>query len=67
MSFVIKDDDDVLDRHNEIWEKIKEKLNIKFHSIPVYDEKYVKIKVREFNGVIKANFLGDGVPKENEH
>ena len=67
MSFVIKDDDDVLDRHNEIWEKIKEKLNIKFHSIPVYDEKYVKTKVREFNGVIKANFLGDGVPKENEH
>ena len=67
MSFVIKDDDDVLDRHNEIWEKIKEKLNIKFHSIPVYDEKCVKTKVREFNGVIKANFLGDGVPKENEH
>ena len=67
MSFVIKDDEDVLDRHNEIWEKIKEKLNIKFHSIPVYDEKYVKTKVREFNGVIKANFLGDGVPKENEH
>ena len=67
MSFVIKDDDDVLDRHNEIWEKIKEKLNIKFHSIPVYDEKYVKTKVREFNGVIKTNFLGDGVPKENEH
>ena len=67
MFFVIKDDDDVLDRHNEIWEKIKEKLNIKFHSIPVYDEKYVKTKVREFNGVIKANFLGDGVPKENEH
>ena len=67
MSFVIKDDDDVLDRHNEIWEKIKEKINIKFHSIPVYDEKYVKTKVREFNGVIKANFLGDGVPKENEH
>ena len=67
MSFVIKDDEDVLDRHNEIWEKIKEKLNIKFHSIPVYDEKYVKTKVREFNGVIKTNFLGDGVPKENEH
>ena len=67
MSFVIKDDDDVLDRHNEIWEKIKEKLNIKFHSIPVYDEKYVKTKVREFNGVMKTNFLGDGVPKENEH
>ena len=26
-----------------------------------------KAKVREFNGVIKTNFLGDEVPKENEH
>ena len=23
----------------------------------VYDEKYIKAKVREFNGVIKTNFL----------
>ena len=33
----------------------------------VYDEKYIKAKVREFNGVIKTNFLSDEVPKENEH
>ena len=25
--------------------------------MPVYDEKYIKAKVREFNGVIKTNFL----------
>ena len=43
MSFVIKDDD-VLDKYNEIWDKIKEKLNIKFHSMPVYNEKYIKAK-----------------------
>ena len=66
MSFVIKDDD-VLDKYNEIWDKIKETLSIKFHSMPVYDEKYIKAKVREFNGVIKTNFLSDEVPKENEH
>ena len=35
--------------------------------MPVYDEKYIKAKVREFNGVIKANFLGDEVPKESIH
>ena len=29
MSFVIKADD-VLDTYNEIWDKIKEKLNVKF-------------------------------------
>ena len=66
MSFVIKDDS-VLDKYDEIWDKIKETLNIKFHSVPVYDEKYIKAKVRDFNGVIKKNFLGDEIPKENVH
>ena len=33
----------------------------------VYDEKYIKAKVREFNGVIKKNFLGDEIPRENVH
>ena len=42
-------------------------LNIKFHSTPVYDEKYTKAKVRDFNGAIKTNFLGDKIPKENMH
>ena len=50
MSFVIKFDS-VLDKYNEIQNKIKGELNIKFHSIPVYVEKYIKAKVREFNRV----------------
>ena len=52
MSFMIKDDN-VLDKYNKIWDKIKEKLHIKFHSMPIYDETYIKAKVREFDGVIK--------------
>ena len=56
MSFIIKDDY-VLDKYNEIRDEIKETLNIKFHSMPVYDEKYIKVKPREFNGVIKTNFI----------
>ena len=35
--------------------------------MPVYDEKHIKAKVREFNGVIKTNFLGDEIPKEDMH
>ena len=65
ISFVIKDDD-VLDKYNKIWDKIKETLSIKFHSMPVYDEKYIKTKVRQLNGKIKIHFLGDEVPKENK-
>ena len=65
-SFVIKDDY-VLNKYNEIWDKIKETVNIKLHSMPVYDEKYIKAKAREFNGAIKTNFLGDKIPKESMH
>ena len=64
MSFSIKDDD-VLYKYNKIWDKIKEKLNINFHSQPIYDKKYIKAKVREYDRVIKTNFLGNRVPKEN--
>ena len=66
MSFLIKDVS-VLNKYNEIWDKIEEKLSIKFHSEPVYDQTYIKAKVREFDGKIKRNFLGNAVPKENMH
>ena len=64
MSFLIKDDE-VWDKYDKIWDVIKDKLGIKFHSEPVYKYKYLKTKVREFDGVIKAKFLGKGMPKEN--
>ena len=66
MSFVIKDDN-VLVKYNEIWNKIKNRLNIKLHSMPACDEKYIKAKVSECNGVVKTNFLGSKVSNENVH
>ena len=66
MSFMIKDDK-VWDKYDKIWNVIKDKLGIKFHSEPVYEYKYLRVKVREFEGIIKTNFLGNGVPKENMH
>ena len=55
MSFKIKDDN-VLFRYNEIWNKIKKTLNIRFHSQPIYDEKYIKTKVKTFDYVINTFF-----------
>ena len=43
MSFLIKDDE-VLNKYEEIWSVIKNKLGIKFHSKPVYDQTYIKLK-----------------------
>ena len=53
-------------KYYKIWDVIKDKLGINFHSEPVYEYKYLKAKVREFDGV-KANFLGNNIPKENMH
>ena len=66
MSFFLKDDK-VLGKYNDIWDVIKNKLKIKFHSLAIYDEKYLKTKVREYGGKIKTNFLGNSVPEENMH
>ena len=45
MSFMVKEDG-VLDKYNKIWGKIKNKLNIKFHSIPVYDRNMERLKLK---------------------
>ena len=66
MSFLIKDDE-VWDKYNTIWDVIKDKLGIKFHSEPLYKYKYLKAKIRELDGVIKTNFLSNDMPKENVH
>ena len=45
MSFLIKDDE-VLEKYEKIWDVIKNKLGIKFHSEPIYEKKYLKAKAK---------------------
>ena len=52
MSFLIKDEE-MLDKYKQIWDVIKNKLSIKFHSKPIYDETYIKVKVRELDCKLK--------------
>ena len=66
MCFLIKNSE-VWEKYKEIWNVIKNKLNIKFHSPFIYENKYLKTKLREFDGSIKTNFLGNNVPKENTY
>ena len=66
MCFFIKDDE-VWKKYDEIWDVSKNKLSIKFYSEPISEQKYLKTEVREFDSVIKTNFLGNDTPKENMH
>ena len=47
LSLLIKDDE-VREKYEEIWNLIKGKLGIKFHSEPIYEQRYLKTKLREF-------------------
>ena len=63
MSFKIEDDE-VYIKYNQIWNKIKELLGVKFYSEPIYEDKYIKTKVKTFSSVINTLFSGDKIPKE---
>ena len=63
MSLLVKNSE-VWEKYKDIWDVIKKKLRIKFHSEPIYENKYLKAKVREFDGSIKTNFLGNNIPKK---
>ena len=66
MSFKIEDESVYLE-YNEIWNKIKKTRNIRFHSQPIYDDNYIKTKVKTFNGVINTLFSDSKVPKGGNH
>ena len=64
ISFLIKDDK-LLEKYNEIWEKVKNSLKKEFDSEPVYNEKYLKAKIKSYNVKINTNFHNNKIPKED--
>ena len=64
ISFKIEDDE-VYVKYNQVWNEIKELLGgVKFCSEPIYDDSYIKAKVKTFSDVIKTLFSGGDIPKE---
>ena len=45
----LRKDDEFLEKYNEICEKVKNSTKKKFDSEPVYNEKYLKDKVKSYN------------------
>ena len=63
LSFKIEDDN-VYIKYNQILNKIKELLHVKFYSEPIYEDKYIKRKVKTFSNIINTLLSGDEIPKE---
>ena len=65
MSFKISDKQ-LLKKYNQIWKNVKSLLKIKFDSEPVYgdSDKYIKTKIKIFDGNVNTDFQDKGMPKE---
>ena len=66
MSFKIEDESVYL-KDTEIWNKIKKSLNTRSHGQPIYDDKYMKTKVKTFSNMINTLFSGNEILKEGNH
>ena len=64
MAFLIKDDE-LLKTYSKTWKKVKNSINTEFNSKPVYNEKYLKGKIKSYNGRINTNFHYSKIPNEN--
>ena len=57
--------DELLEKNNEIWEKVKITSKKKKKLNKVYNAKYLKAKIKFCNGKIKTNFHNNKIPKED--
>ena len=63
MFFFIKDEK-LLEKYNEIWKKVSNIIKKEFDSKPVYNEKYIKTKIKSCNEKLNTNFHNNEIPKE---
>ena len=55
MSFRI-DDEKLLEMYKAIWNKIEDLKNIKLNALPVYDDRYIKTKIKTYGNNVCTNF-----------
>ena len=64
MSFQIKNDE-LLEKYNEIWDKVSNIIKKGLNSEPAYNEKYLKTKIKSYKGKISINFHDNNVANES--
>ena len=57
----------ILEKYSEIWNKIKSLIKKEFNSEPVYNDKYIKTKIKIYNHKVYTNFQHNKIPKDNEY
>ena len=53
------------EKNSVIWEKVNNSIKKGFDSEPVYNQKYLKAKIKSYNGKMNTNFHNNKIPKES--
>ena len=60
---IIDDDEKLLEKYKNIWTKIEDLKDIALNAFPVYDERYIRPKIRVCSDKVGTNFRGLNVPE----
>ena len=60
-------DKEILKKYSEIWNKIKSLIKKEFNSKPVYNDKYIKTKMKIYHNKVYANSEHNKIPKDKEY
>ena len=66
MNHLVKDEK-ILKKYLKIWSKIKRLIKKGLNSEPVYNDKYIKTKIKIYNDKVYTNFQHNKMPKDNEY
>ena len=63
--FLLIKDDELLKKQKGIWNKTSYKIENEFDSEPIHNDKYIKIKIKFYNGTINKDFNDNEMPKDD--
>ena len=59
------DDDKLLEKYKTIWTKNKDLKIIELNALPVYDDRYIKTKIKTYGDEVHTNFRGLNVSEDD--
>ena len=66
MNHLVKDEK-ILKTFLQMWKKIHSLIKKELNSEPVYNDKYIKTKIKIYNDKVYTNFQHNKIPKDNEY
>ena len=64
---LLVNDKEIFKKYSEIWDKVKSLIKKEFDIEPLYNDKYIKTKIRIYYNRVYTNFQYNEIPKDNEY